>query len=64
LEGFLMADFIKRNFMGTTVTLALTGLPVTITGEVVYSPSYHTVTLRMDAGRTLTIRGEMIAFVM
>jgi hypothetical protein len=59
-----MVDFIKRNFMGTTVTLALTGLPVTITGEIIYTPSCHTVALRMENGRTLILRGEMIAFVM
>ena len=56
-----MADLIVRNFKGTTITLALTGLPILITGEVIEG-STNIVALRLENGNKVYIAGNLIAF--
>ncbi|MGG7076494.1 hypothetical protein [Clostridium sardiniense] len=57
-----MAELITNNYQGANITLALTGLPMTITGEVVRGQQANTVTLRLKDGRLVTIAANLIAF--
>lgn len=56
-----MADLITNNYQGTTITLALTGLPITITGEVIRG-QHDTVVLRLKDGKIVNIAPSLIAF--
>jgi len=63
MEGYFMFEFIKNNFKGATVTLALTGLPITITGEVINLGADNIVGLRLKDGNKVFINADLIAFV-
>ncbi|WP_171991968.1 hypothetical protein [Clostridium baratii] len=56
-----MADLITNNYQGTTITVALTGLPITITGEVIKG-QHDTVVLRLKDGKIVNIAPSLIAF--
>lgn len=56
-----MADLITKNYQGSSVTLSITGLPVTITGEVLTGET-GSVTLKLKDGRIVHIADELIAF--
>jgi len=56
-----MYEIITKNFQGATITLAVTGLPLLITGEVV-SGSDKIVTLRLSNGSKIYIESSLIAF--
>lgn len=58
-----MSEFIRRNFRGTTVTIAVTGLPVTLTGEVISTDQENVLGLRLENGNKVFIKSELIAFV-
>jgi hypothetical protein len=63
MEGSFMANFIRTNFGGTKITLAVTGLPVTITGEVIGNTDNNIVGLRLENGNRVFINADLIAFV-
>ncbi|MDY6011732.1 DUF6897 domain-containing protein [Clostridium sp.] len=56
-----MAEIIRNNYCGATITLAITGLPMTITGEVV-TVENNVVTLRLKDGRIVNVAPSLIAF--
>lgn len=56
-----MAEIIRNNYRGATITLAVTGLPMTLTGEVV-SIENNIVTLRLKDGRIVNVAPDLIAF--
>ncbi|GAA0069917.1 hypothetical protein K5V21_10445 [Clostridium sardiniense] len=56
-----MAELITNNYQGANITIALTGLPMTITGEVIRGQA-NAVTLRLKDGRLVTIAPNLIAF--
>lgn len=58
-----MADFIMLNLKGVKVTLAVTGLPVVITGEVLGSTTEKIIDLKLENGSILHVNSELIAFV-
>lgn len=58
-----MLDFIRQNFIGATVTVAITGLPMTITGEVISSNNCNVLGLRLDCGIKVFINASLIALV-
>lgn len=57
-----MYDLITRNFQGTSITMALTGLPVLITGEVIGGDGNNIITLRLRDGSSVYIESRLIAF--
>ncbi|MCR1949882.1 hypothetical protein NSA50_02260 [Clostridium sp. DSM 100503] len=56
-----MFEIINKNFHGATITLAVTGLPLLITGEVV-SSNNNIVTLRLNNGSKIYVESNLIAF--
>lgn len=58
-----MFEFIKTNFKGSTVTLGITGLPITITGEIISSGAENIIGLRLEGGNKIFISADLIAFV-
>lgn len=56
-----MYEMISRNFQGATITLAVTGLPLLITGEVI-SSNDKIVTLRLNNGSKVYFESSLIAF--
>ncbi len=60
-----MANFIMDNFKGCEVTLAVTGLPVTVTGEVMNCKDVNenVITLRLENGNKININAKLIAFI-
>ncbi|MFT8351192.1 hypothetical protein [Clostridium saccharoperbutylacetonicum] len=58
-----MADYIINTFKGVKVTLAVTGLPVVITGEVLGSSTQSIINIKLDSGITVNINSSLIAFV-
>lgn len=57
-----MFEFINDRFMGATVSIAITGLPVVLTGQVVNSNKPGIIGLKQDA-RIIYIEAELVAFV-
>lgn len=58
-----MFDFITKNFMGSTVSLVVTGVPVVITGEVLTSGYENIIALRLNGGTKVFILADLIGFV-
>lgn len=56
-----MAEIIRNNYRGATITLAVTGLPMTLTGEVVAIEN-NIVNLRLKDGRIVNVAPNLIAF--
>lgn len=56
-----MAELITNKYQGSTITLCITGLPVTITGEVL-TGQRDMVTLKLKDGKIATIAEDLIAF--
>lgn len=56
-----MFSIITSSYMGSNITLGITGLPVTISGEVVES-SNNTIGLRQAGGNRIYIDAAKIAF--
>ena len=56
-----MYDLITNNFQGTNITIALTGLPIVITGEVIGWDG-SIITLRLRDGSSVYIESSLIAF--
>lgn len=63
MEGKEMLDFIRQNFTGATVTVAITGLPITLTGEVINSNDCNVLGLRLECGTKVYINANLIALV-
>jgi hypothetical protein len=63
MEVIFMTNIINESFRGATVTLALTGLPVTIKGEVLGTPRDGVIVLRLENGNKVYINAELVAFV-
>ena len=61
--GSFMFNLITENFKGATVTIAVTGLPITLTGEVLGSSQGNIIALRLENGNKVYINAELIAFV-
>lgn len=57
-----MAELITSRYQGSSITLAVTGLPVTITGEVIGGESDTMVTLKLKNGKIVYIASNLIAF--
>ena len=55
-----MYDLITNNFQGTNITIALTGLPIVITGEVIGGDG-SIITLRLRDGSSIYIESSLIA---
>lgn len=58
-----MGTFILENYRGCTVSLAVTGLPVVITGEVLSFVNENIIGLKLKDGNIFYINAELIAFV-
>lgn len=56
-----MYDLITNNFQGTNITLAVTGLPILISGEVIRGDGCI-ITLRMRDGSSVYVDSSLIAF--
>lgn len=56
-----MSNVISTNFRGATITIAITGLPILITGEVI-GGNTDVVGLRLAGGNKVYIKGDLIAF--
>ena len=57
-----MYEILKRDYMGSTITLVITGVPVAITGEVIASYNSNTIGLRLAGGNKIEIAVNLIAF--
>lgn len=57
-----MSDLIRTNYRGATITIAITGLPITITGTVVQTENTEFVSLKLEDGRIVNITESLIAF--
>ena len=57
-----MFDFIKANYKGDNIVIAITGLPITLTGEVMETEN-NTIGLRLKGGNKVYIDADLIAFV-
>lgn len=57
-----MADYITTNYQGATITVAVTGLPITLTGEVIIGSATGVLTLKLKDGRIVNISDSLIAF--
>lgn len=58
-----MLDEIKTSFKGANVTIGITGLPVTITGEVVDTSSKTVIGIKTPGGAKVYINPDYIAFI-
>lgn len=58
-----MFEFIKQNFKGATVTIGITGLPITLTGEIISSGMENIIGIRLEGGNKIFISADLIAFV-
>lgn len=54
-------DDVLRNYRGVTLTIGITGLPILITGEIVYVEN-GIVAIKLADKRTVYINAEYIAF--
>lgn len=60
-----MADLINTTYQGVNITIGLTGLPITITGEVLAAAAGTAddlVTLKLKDGKIVNLAGALIAF--
>lgn len=62
-----MGDLLRTNYRGATVTLAVTGLPILITGTVVETTTTAATTaddisLKLKDGKIIHITEDLIAF--
>ena len=57
-----MADLINTRYKGVNITLAITGLPITITGEVLSPNGTGVVSLKLKEGKIVNIAESLIAF--
>lgn len=58
-----MFEFITQNFMGATVSLVVSGIPVVISGEVLASGCENIIALRQKGGNKIFIAADLIGFV-
>lgn len=58
-----MIDQITNNLKGSSVTIGITGLPVTFTGEVVATTDATVVGIKTPGGIKVYINPELIAFI-
>lgn len=56
-----MSDYITTNYQGAKITVAVTGLPITITGEVIIGET-GVLTLKLADGKIVNINESLIAF--
>lgn len=56
-----MYDLIISKFQGSNITVAVTGLPILISGEVI-SGDGTIITLRLKDGRSVYVDATLIAF--
>lgn len=57
-----MSDLIRTNYRGATITLAITGLPITITGTVIQTNNTNYISLKLEDGKIVHITEDLIAF--
>lgn len=62
-----MAELINTTYQGCNITIGLTGLPITITGEVCGAAATaanadNLVTLKLKDGKIVNVAGALIAF--
>ena len=57
-----MAELINSGYQGVYVTIGITGLPITITGQVCNNDNTSTVTLKLKDGKIVNIAESLIAF--
>lgn len=58
----IMAELINSGYQGVYVTIGITGLPITITGQVCNADNTSTVTLKLKDGKMVNIQESLIAF--
>lgn len=56
-----MFDIISKNFIGANITLGITGVPATVTGEV-FEAVDNTIGIRQAGGNKIYIDVNKIAF--
>ena len=60
-----MADLINTTYQGVKITLGVTGLPITVTGEVLAAGTAENteniVTLKLEDGKIVSFAGSLIA---
>lgn len=56
-----MYELIKCKFQGANITVAVTGLPILISGEVIGGDD-GIITLRMSDGKSIYLEASLIAF--
>ncbi|MFR5266374.1 hypothetical protein [Clostridium sp.] len=57
-----MYELLTNDFKGATITVAITGLPIVITGKVITSKQEGIVSLKAEDGKTINIAENLIAF--
>ncbi|WP_346930578.1 hypothetical protein [Clostridium sp.] len=57
-----MCEIITNKFKSSTIKLAVTGLPIVITGEVLSSSNANLLAIRLSNGTNVYITTNLIAF--
>lgn len=57
-----MGDLIRTNYRGAVVSVAVTGLPILVTGTVVETNNTDNISLKLEDGKIIHISEELIAF--
>lgn len=57
-----MYELLTNDFKGSTITVAITGLPIVITGKVITSKQEGIVSLKAEDGKIINIAENLIAF--
>lgn len=56
-----MSDTLLNNYKGLTISIAITGLPIIITGKL-QANANNIVTLKADDGKIINIAKNLISF--
>lgn len=57
-----MYDLLTKDFKGATITVAVTGLPIVITGKVITNEKEGIISLKTEDGKIVNITESLIAF--
>lgn len=57
-----MYDLLTKDFKGATITVAVTGLPIVITGKVITNEKEGIISLKAEDGKIINIAENLIAF--
>jgi hypothetical protein len=63
MEVINMSEFILSNLKGVKVTLAVTGLPIVITGEIMGNITGKIIDIKLENGSIVHVNSELIAFI-